>query len=661
MSAFIKLRGLWWLLTAVLAALLLRIWHAVLMKEDLDRPIVLCGWIVGAWALIAAARVCERRGLRTGVARTPLVWSARTPAFWVLLAVFSGLLVLFHLGFQRAVGDGRGYFAQLNSLVIDRDLDFRNNITSFGARRADAAYPLGTALLWSPFFLLAHFWLGLLNLLGADYPRDGYWNPYQRAIGLGTLTYGFAAMVMTWHLLRRHFDGPSSGVAAVTILLSTPVVWYLAVDSSMSHGVSLFAATAFLAACLTTHGRRTPAQWVRVGALAALMIYVRPQNALFLGVLAVEGVLAIWHEWRTHADPWRLLRAMLPYAIPLLVVLVIAWFMVGPPTRGRGTPYVLRMGLLARPRFMEQLFSANHGLVSSSPVLAIALLGLPLVLRKDVAVALGLLAVAAAQIFVNGTSSNWNAGASFGARRFVECAPIFAFGLAAAVDLARRRPLVPIGLVAGTLVAVNLAVVDDVRRGILNLSASFTAARMAESVVSRVGNPASLPAALLFAWQHDVPVSQFDRMRDMVNLLRIDIGSEADEGYLVGRWMDRERDSRHVYRWVSDAEAVVVARLRQGAYTLRFRAEPFVWRDAPRQTVEIRIGRTLVATRELARGYRDYEVIVPEALTPRGAVMRLSFRFGHAQSPSEAGMSGDRRRLAARFAWIEMVPRATGP
>ena len=330
MPAFTRLHALWWALTAGLAAVLLRVWHAVLMKEALDRPIVLGGWIVLAWLLVAAARACEQRGLKAGLARMPALWSARTTTFWSMLVVFSGLLLLFHVGFQRATSDGRGYFAQLNSIVIDRDLDFRNNIASFRARPADAAYPLGTALLWTPFFLLAHGWLGLLNLLGAEYPRDGYWNPYQRAIGLGTFAYGFAAFVMIGNLLRRHFDGVSSVVAATTVLLATPVVWYLAVDSSMSHGVSLFATTAFLAAVLTTRERRNLGQWVLVVALAALMIFVRPQNLLFLAVLAVEAVHALWKEWRTHADPRRMLRAVLPYALPLFVVLLIVWVQLAP-------------------------------------------------------------------------------------------------------------------------------------------------------------------------------------------------------------------------------------------------------------------------------------------------------------------------------------------
>jgi hypothetical protein len=293
-------------------------------------------------------------------------------------------------------------------------------------------------------------------------------------------------------------------------------------------------------------------------------------------------------------------------------------------------------------------------------VLAVALLGLPLLAWKDRTLALGLMAAMAAQILVNGTSSNWNAGASFGARRFVECALLFAFGLAAAIDLARRRPLVPVGLVLGALVAVNLALVQDVRRGVLNLSSSVPFSRMAEAISSRVGNPVALPAALFFAWQHDLPIAQFDRTPDGINLLRLDIGSDNDEGFLVEGWLDRERDSRHAFRWATGPEAIVVARLRQRAYTLRFMAEPFAWRDAPRQAVEVRYGRTLVTALDLTRGYRQYEIDLPEVPMSGAFLARVSFRFSYARSPREVGLSNDPRPLAARFSWIEMVPRESG-
>jgi hypothetical protein len=178
---------------------------------------------------------------------------------------------------------------------------------------------------------------------------------------------------------------------------------------------------------------------------------------------------------------------------------------------------------------------------------------------------------------------------------------------------------------------------------------------MVEAVTSRIGNPFSAPGAILYGWLHDLPAAQLNRMTSVVNALRIDAGSLDDEAYLVSGWSSAERDSDHAFRWATGPEAVVAARLRYPRYTLRFHAEPFVWREAPRQVVEVRVGDRRIATLELTRGYRQYEVVVPEELIADTAVVRVSFRFGYARSPRELGMSDDPRRLAARFTLIEMV------
>ena len=92
-----------------------------------------------------------------------------------------------------------------NLLVMDWDLDFANDEAVFGGRGA-RQYAFGAPILWSPFFILGHVWLSALNLLGGDLRVDGYYFPYQRAVGLGTLLYGFVGLVLIYRVLRRYFS-----------------------------------------------------------------------------------------------------------------------------------------------------------------------------------------------------------------------------------------------------------------------------------------------------------------------------------------------------------------------------------------------------------------------------------------------------------------------
>ena len=95
------------------------------------------------------------------------------------------------------------YFAYLRSAVFDRDLEFGNEYERFYAQdpRGLAGFkstfldkrepatgrhinfaPLGTALLWSPFYLLAHLGVTLARAAGASVAADGFSTPYVMAV-----------------------------------------------------------------------------------------------------------------------------------------------------------------------------------------------------------------------------------------------------------------------------------------------------------------------------------------------------------------------------------------------------------------------------------------------------------------------------------------------
>src|SRR5262249_37459374 len=78
--------------------------------------------------------------------------------------------VSFKPSFDLIVSDGRGYYVYLPSLVIDGDLDFRNQMLEHGPAAGRPAlergltprglvanrYPVGLALTLAPAFLAAH-------------------------------------------------------------------------------------------------------------------------------------------------------------------------------------------------------------------------------------------------------------------------------------------------------------------------------------------------------------------------------------------------------------------------------------------------------------------------------------------------------------------------
>lgn len=83
------------------------------------------------------------------------------------------------------------------------------------------------------FYLLIYAWSGLLNLLGAGLPHDGYWNPYQQMVGLGNLMYGCAGLFIAYRLARRLTSANAALAAVVSVCSGGFLIWYLTIGSAV--------------------------------------------------------------------------------------------------------------------------------------------------------------------------------------------------------------------------------------------------------------------------------------------------------------------------------------------------------------------------------------------------------------------------------------------
>jgi hypothetical protein len=645
----------------LLAACALRAWHVLLVRLLRGGPPEIAWWLAAAFVLVVAGRAAARRqpdGSRGRLARR---WAALD---WPALSMFAFVLALvwlFDLGFERAASDGREYFVQVRSLVIDRDLDFANENAVFGVRGTADVYAFGAALLWAPFFLAAHAWLGFLNFFGGGFTLDGYSNAYQRAVGLGTLAYGAAGLALIFRMLSEYYARTLAALATIALTAGSFLVWYLTVDNSMVHGVSMFATTLFLYAWHGIGPAPSSRQWIGLGAAAGLMALMRWQNVLFAVVPLALSTWALVRQPRTGdrstGGPLQAVRGLGLAAaaagltfVPQLVFWKVArggWFAVPAAEHG------VRLSEL---HLADVLFSSNHGLLSSSPLLYLALPGLVLFARRDWRLAAALGAGLAAQIYINSAVEVWWGGAGFGARRFANSALVFAVGLAAMLDWTRRHPLVAPAAIAGVLVFVNAAVALDVRRGRLPASEATTFDAMLDSAYARAGNPFSFPMNAWVAWTYGGGPVLYDQLRGRTyNNLLIDVGEDADEPFLVEGWFARERAPDLSFRWSAGARSALVVPLKEpAAYRLDLRCAPFGFPGAPGQTVEVVVNGRSVTTLRLVPGWNDLGVAL-DAMVMRANLNRIELRYGYSRSPRDAGLGDDERELAVQCDWIRLT------
>jgi hypothetical protein len=371
-----------------------------------------------------------------------------------LVALF--LLTLPLLTPRIRAADEIQYYASLRSLVFDRDLDYENEYRYFYARDPEglAAFkatfldrrepdsgrhinfaPLGSGLLWSPFFLVAHAGVVAARALGAEVAADGFSFPYLAAVSLASAFYGFLGLWLIHDLLLREagVSDLTAALSVATLWLGTPVVYYMTIAPGFGHAPSLFAVSLLL--WLSLRARRRPGggsalDFLGVGLAGGLCGLVREQDVLFLALPA--GLVA----WQAVGS--RRLRPALPRALALaagallglLPQLLVYRVMTGAFAPSR---LVTRKLSLSSPHFAEVLLDPAHGLFFWTPILLVASVGLcAWVLRRRDASAVLLLGALLLQVGISGAVESWHMAGAFGARRFVGATAVFAFGLAAA-------------------------------------------------------------------------------------------------------------------------------------------------------------------------------------------------------------------------------------
>ena len=325
-----------------------------------------------------------------------------------------------------AESDAVQYFSYLPSLLLDGDLDFEDEYTVFyredpeGRKGFKETFldlstatglklnfgPIGTALLWSPFYLGTHLVVG---------SEDGMSQPYRTAVSVASALYAAIGLLLCYRLARR-YAAPFASVAAVLVLWwATPVAYYMYVAPGMSHAVSLFAVAVFFSLWPWAVSGGV-SRWAVWGASAGLMALVREQD-LFFAAAALVAVFGMTHRLK------RLVAFGGAAIVVFLPQLAVYHVLYGRPWPA---PHVQNKMIRYSPHFFEVLFSTEHGLFFWSPILLLFFAGGLWMLKKDRVAGLVLLAAFLAQVYISGAVDSWTQAGAFGSRRFVGATAIFA-------------------------------------------------------------------------------------------------------------------------------------------------------------------------------------------------------------------------------------------
>jgi hypothetical protein len=361
-------------------------------------------------------------------------------------------------------GDGVGYFAYIHSLLIHHNLQFEDEWQaanqSFVMGRVglngeilpyeytethhlDNHFSVGPAILWAPFLCTTHLAITTLNSFGMHLKADGFSRPYLLTMALATAGYGFLGLWISFCLARKYVAEKWAFLATVGYWFASSLFVYMYLNPAWSHAHSLFAVALFLWYWNRTRERRTRAQWVVLGLLGALMVNIYYINAVLLLVPALEAIgdyIASIHDGGRQKVTFKHLLGV--------HTLFVAVFLIGmlPTLISRKIIYghFLTTGYpeahewnWTHPVFASVLFSSDHGLLSWTPVLVLAVIGLFLFRAYDRKFAIYLGASSLLFFYVISCYVNWDGMSSFGNRFFISLGPAFIIGLAVFFDRMR--------------------------------------------------------------------------------------------------------------------------------------------------------------------------------------------------------------------------------
>ena len=365
----------------------------------------------------------------------------RHPA-WTLTVLFllSCVLITPYLR-----GDGLGYYAWLASPMTDADLDFTDEyqqgdpsfllnifesdrMTFLEGRIIEATglpvnqWSTGAAILWIPFYGAGTAAAAILDSPG----EPGFTAPQRWFVGVGSAAMAFGSLLIAFHLSRKRLGIAASLIGVIGIWLGSSLPIYQYFLSFYPFAVGAFAGAVLLWVWVRRQGWGWQ-RWAVLGLLSGFLISIHP-IAITWSVLPLAGL--VWLDPGTREQR---LRALLPFVaggvVGYLPQMVLKWIVYANPF---DTGYDSAWNFLTPP-IVRELLSANHGLISWTPITLVSLAGLAVVVRRDRRLGLGLIVVFVALLYMAAAYTSDEAS-SFGNRFFVVFTAGFAIGLAAAMS-----------------------------------------------------------------------------------------------------------------------------------------------------------------------------------------------------------------------------------
>lgn len=280
--------------------------------------------------------------------------------------------------------DGKGYYAYLPAVFIYHDLQFNfvdeyesnyyqpeNKVKftiDFNTYKVNK-YWIGTSVLMSPFFMLAHTLATLFNL-----PNDGYSFVYQAMIAAAGSFYLLLGLFFIRKLLLLYYcKEPEIFISLSAIVFASNLFYYTVAEPSMSHVYSFFVISAFTY-FIKKYFQNFESKHLSYAIICfAIIVLIRPSNAIV--IFAIPFLAGDLKSLKKSLKLFDVIKCKLSLGIAFAMVLLqLVYYKISS-----GHYLVYSYGSetfdFLNPHIFDFLLSYRRGLFIYAPLLLLSLFG----------------------------------------------------------------------------------------------------------------------------------------------------------------------------------------------------------------------------------------------------------------------------------------------
>jgi hypothetical protein len=364
-------------------------------------------------------------------------------------------LVFHSLPIEKIIlgSDMEGYYQYLVHFFI-RDWDKFNQMPwtiPYSEGKTLSVFTCGVAILWSPFFVIAHF---ISIFFGLD--TDGYANMYYGFMLIAGIIYTYIGLVFIYKLLREFYGHKVSLITTALFFLATNVFFYsVLLGAGMAHVYSFSMIAIYLYYTHKFFKESNKKNLLLLGIPFALAVLIRPTNIIsglyfFLygvnGIATFKGRITYWVK-----NYWAIIGLFVIGVIVFIPQMAYWHFVTGKflvySYQNYGFPFIMS------PKFGVVLFGKYNGWLTYTPIVIFALVGLFILLRKKQMNSLAVLLIFVLCIYINASWWFPTFGAAVGQRAMIDFLPFLAIPLALVIGQIKKMST-PIRLTLGFIIVI---------------------------------------------------------------------------------------------------------------------------------------------------------------------------------------------------------------